>query len=137
MPPASKRPPEPKAEHKPSSGRSPSPPTSASPKTARGSSPTAAKTATSADHQTREIIVTIPADKIFSAAKDVIMAPVAIARRVLPAKGGIPLYAGLGALAIAGFIEWPVAAAAGAGYALARHWTHQPAEQQPQAEHTP
>lgn len=64
------------------------------------------------------------------------MTPVAVARQVLPAKGGIPLYAGLGALAVVGIIEWPVAAAAGAGYALARHWTRREAEEERQAERT-
>jgi hypothetical protein len=81
--------------------------------------------------------VTIPADKIFSTATGIVMTPVAMARRVLPAKGGIPLYAGLGALAVVGIIEWPVAAAAGAGYALARRWARQQAKEEPQIERTP
>ena len=79
--------------------------------------------------------VTIPTDKIFSTAADIVMTPVALARQVLPAKGGLPLYAGLGALAAVGIIEWPIAAAAGAGYALARYWTpHEPGKER-QAEH--
>jgi hypothetical protein len=81
--------------------------------------------------------VTIPADKIISTAADIVMTPVTVARRVLPAKGGVPLYAGLGALAAVGIIEWPVAAAASAGYALARFWTRQEPETQPPAAHTP
>ena len=32
----------------------------------------------------------------------------------------MPMYAGLGGLALVGLIEWPVAVAAWAGYALAR-----------------
>jgi hypothetical protein len=91
----------------------------------------------SADHPTREITLTIPADKIFSTAADIVKAPVAMARRVLPAKGGIPLYAGLGALVVAGIIEWPVAAAAGAGYALARYWTRHQTKEERQNERTP
>jgi hypothetical protein len=69
-----------------------------------------------------------------STASGIVMTPVAMARRVLPAKGGIPLYAGLGALAVVGLIEWPVAAAAGAGYALARYWTRQPTKEERQTE---
>jgi hypothetical protein len=80
--------------------------------------------------------VTIPADKIFSTATDIVMTPVDMARRVLPAKGGVPLYVGLGALAIVGLIEWPVAAAAGAGYALARLWTGQPRKGERKTERT-
>ncbi|OAH13716.1 hypothetical protein [Streptomyces jeddahensis] len=46
--------------------------------------------------------------------------PVSTARRVLPAKGGLPLYAGLGALAVAGALSWPVAVGVGIGYAVLR-----------------
>jgi hypothetical protein len=77
--------------------------------------------------------VTIPGDKIFSTAADIVMTPVTVARQILPAKGGVPLYAGLGALAVVGIIDWPVAAAAGAGYALARYWTRQEPETAPPA----
>jgi hypothetical protein len=141
MPSAAKRPQKPKMEHMPGSGQFPSSPTSASPNTARQPSPAATKTkpsrTSSVDRQTREITVTIPTDKIFSTATGIVMAPVAMARRVLPAKGGIPLYAGLGALAVVGIIEWPVAAAAGAGYALARRWTRQQTKEERQLERTP
>lgn len=44
--------------------------------------------------------------------------PVATARRVLPAQGGLPLYAGLGALAVAGVLSWPVAVGVIIGYAV-------------------
>jgi hypothetical protein len=44
-------------------------------------------------------------------------APVAAADRILPAMGGLPLYLGLAGLAAVGVLEWPVAAAAGLGYA--------------------
>jgi hypothetical protein len=50
------------------------------------------------------------------------MAPFAIAGRVLPARKGLPLYAGLGALAIAEILEWPVAVGIGVGYAAIRRW---------------
>ncbi|MBV9857691.1 MAG: hypothetical protein JOY82_24735, partial [Streptosporangiaceae bacterium] len=59
-------------------------------------------------------------DKVLSTAADAMRVPVDIARQVLPGRGGLPVYAGLGALAVIGLIDWPVAAAAGAGYALAR-----------------
>jgi hypothetical protein len=65
--------------------------------------------------------VPIPsAAEILSTAATAMMTPIAIARRVLPAGGGLPVYAGLGGLALVGIVEWPVAVAAGAGYGLAR-----------------
>lgn len=69
--------------------------------------------------------VTIPTDEIFSTAVTAVLTPIAVARRVLPAKGGLPLYAGLGGLALIGVLDWPVAVAAGAGYGLARLVGHQ------------
>jgi hypothetical protein len=57
---------------------------------------------------------------LLAAAATAAMGSIAMARRVLPAKGGLPLYAGLGGLAVVGVIEWPVAVAAGAGYGLGR-----------------
>jgi len=60
-------------------------------------------------------------------------APLAAARRVLATKGGLPLYAGLGGLALAGIIDWPVALAAGTGYGLARFWARLD-QQRPAAE---
>lgn len=80
--------------------------------------------------ESHEFTITLSGDKIFSAATGLVQTPIAVARHVLPAKGGIPLYAGLGALAAVGVIEWPVAAAAGAGYALARRWTRQEVKDQ-------
>jgi len=59
---------------------------------------------------------------VLSSAVAAAAAPVAAARRVLATKGGLPLYAGLGGLALAGIIDWPVALAAGTGYGLARFW---------------
>ncbi|GAA2312718.1 hypothetical protein [Streptomyces violaceusniger] len=48
------------------------------------------------------------------------MKPIEMARRVLPAKGGLPLYVGLGALGAVEVIEWPVAVGIGVGYAVLR-----------------
>jgi hypothetical protein len=63
-----------------------------------------------------------PAAEMVSTAVAAAAAPIGAARRLLAAKGGLPLYAGLGGLALVGAIEWPVAVAAGAGYGLARFW---------------
>lgn len=68
------------------------------------------------------ITITIPVDRIVSAAANAAKAPVTIARRVLPAKGGLLVYAGIGALAIAEIIEWPIAVTAGVSYAVLRRW---------------
>jgi hypothetical protein len=73
------------------------------------------------------VTVSLPLDRVASAAGSVVMAPVAVARKVLPAKGGLPLYLGLGALGAAGVLEWPVALGVGIGYAvLRRHGPLQP-----------
>ncbi|MEU6578988.1 hypothetical protein [Streptomyces sp. NPDC046805] len=39
---------------------------------------------------------------------------------LLPAKGGLPMYIGLGALGVFGVLDWPLAIGIGAGYALLR-----------------
>ncbi|MEV6112612.1 hypothetical protein AB0L59_08795 [Streptomyces sp. NPDC052109] len=64
--------------------------------------------------------ITIPLDSVAHAAQKAVAVPVAAAQRILPAKGGLPLYVGLGALALAGVLEWPVAAGIGIGYAVLR-----------------
>ncbi|CAM5719915.1 MULTISPECIES: hypothetical protein [Streptomyces] len=64
--------------------------------------------------------ITIPLDSVAHAAQKAVTLPVTAAQRILPAKGGLPLYAGLGALALAGALEWPVAAGIGIGYAVLR-----------------
>jgi hypothetical protein len=68
---------------------------------------------------------------VLSTAAAAAAAPVAAARRVLAAKGGLPLYAGLAGLALAGIIDWPVALAAGTGYGLARFCASLDQQQQP------
>lgn len=68
---------------------------------------------------------------VLSTAAAAAAAPVAVARRVLATKGGLPLYAGLGGLALVGIIDWPVALAAGTGYGLARFWASLDQQQQP------
>jgi hypothetical protein len=72
-----------------------------------------------------------PAAPVLSVAAAAAAAPVAAARRVLATTGGLPLYAGLGGLALAGIIDWPVALAVGAGYGLARFWARLDQQQQP------
>ncbi len=46
-------------------------------------------------------------------------------RAQLPASP-VPIYRGIGALAVTGVVSWPVAVAAGCGYAAFRHWEPQP-----------
>lgn len=80
----------------------------------------------------RTLTVTIPLDR----AMDMAMLPVAAAGRVLSAKGGLPVYVGLGVLAVVDVVDWPVAAAAGVGYAVFRRWTpFRTAHASPIAEH--
>ena len=64
------------------------------------------------------LTINIPLDEAIEMAEF----PVRLTGRMLSSKGGIPLYAGLGILAAAQIIEWPVAAAAGVGYAVLRRW---------------
>lgn len=73
-----------------------------------------------AEHGGHDITVTIPLDRIAHNAAHVALLPVSVARQVLPAKGGLPLYLGLGALGAFGVLEWPVAVGIGAGYAILR-----------------
>ncbi|MER7111132.1 hypothetical protein [Streptomyces sp. NPDC000229] len=69
----------------------------------------------------RTISFTVPSlDRVANGAANAAMLPVAAARQVLPAKGGLPLYLGLGALGVADVIEWPVAIGIGVGYAVLR-----------------
>ena len=67
-----------------------------------------------------DLTFTIPVDSAAGAVGKVVSLPVTAAQRILPAKGGLPLYLGLGALGIAGVLEWPVAAGIGVGYAVLR-----------------
>lgn len=64
--------------------------------------------------------MTIPVGKAAEKVTQLVSAPVGAARKAVPAKGGLPMYAGLGALGIAGVLQWPVAAGIGVGYAVLR-----------------
>ncbi|WP_312005214.1 hypothetical protein [Streptomyces sp. B1866] len=67
--------------------------------------------------------ITLPVpslDQVATGVANVALLPMAVARRVLPAKRGWPLYAGLGVLGVAEVIEWPVAVGIGVGYAALR-----------------
>jgi hypothetical protein len=94
--------------------------------TQKKSSPAASKdeTAETMPHASVEeghtVTVTVPLDRMVGTAASVVMAPLIVARKVLPAKGGLPLYLGLGALGAAGVLEWPVALGVGIGYAVLR-----------------
>ncbi|MFF8846314.1 hypothetical protein ACF08N_26965 [Streptomyces sp. NPDC015127] len=72
----------------------------------------------------RSITLTVPSlpslDRVASGALNAALLPVAVARQVLPAKRGLPLYVGLGVLGAADVIEWPVAIGIGVGYAVLR-----------------
>ncbi|UQW99478.1 hypothetical protein [Streptomyces sp. RerS4] len=73
------------------------------------------------DNGQRSFTVTVPSfDRVAGGAVNAAMLPVAVARQVLPAKKGLPIYLGLGALAAAEVLEWPVAIGIGIGYAVLR-----------------
>ncbi|AUA09412.1 MULTISPECIES: hypothetical protein [Streptomyces] len=73
-------------------------------------------------HATKETLDTVgqATGRATGGAAKVAMKPIEMARRVLPAKGGLPLYVGLGALGAVEVIEWPVAIGIGVGYAVLR-----------------
>lgn len=76
--------------------------------------------ASAADGQ-RSITITVPsAGRVAGGLADAALLPVAMARRWLPAKGGLPLYVGLGLLGAVDALEWPVAVGIGIGYAVLR-----------------
>jgi hypothetical protein len=68
--------------------------------------------------QDHELTVTIPLGRVAG----LVAEPLTGAARVLSSRGGLPVYVGLGVLAAADVIAWPVAAAAGLGYAVLRWW---------------
>lgn len=65
----------------------------------------------------RGLTVTIPQPVV-----DVVTAPFAIAGKVLPKQKGLPVYVGLGALAVAEAVTWPAAVGIGVAYASIRRW---------------
>lgn len=79
-----------------------------------------------AKEQTPVYRLTVPVDRLDQAAADtaaaLVRTPVTVARRVGPMAHGLPVYVGLGGLAVLGAVEWPVAAAAGVGFAALRRW---------------
>lgn len=76
---------------------------------------------TSSGDGKRSFTVTVPtAGRVAGGLADAALLPVAVARRWLPAKGGLPLYIGLGVLGAVEVIEWPVAVGIGIGYAVLR-----------------
>jgi hypothetical protein len=68
------------------------------------------------------VTVTLPVEQVVAAANTMVRVPVNVARRVIPTGGGMPVYLGLGGLAVVGAVEWPLAAAAGLGFAALRRW---------------
>jgi len=74
---------------------------------------------TAAKNGARTVTFTVPRAAVATA--NVASMPIRTARRVLPAKGGLPLYLGLGAMGVAGVLEWPIAVGVGLGYAVLRN----------------
>ncbi|HUZ37099.1 MAG TPA: hypothetical protein VMV17_12285 [Streptosporangiaceae bacterium] len=70
------------------------------------------------DGQDHELTVSIQLERVAA----MVTEPVAAAGRVLSSRGGLPVYIGLGVLAAADVVTWPIAAAAGLGYAVLRWW---------------
>lgn len=71
----------------------------------------------------RSLDIRIPlpsAKQVATGAVNTALLPIAVARDVLPAKGGLPLYIGLGVLGATEVLEWPVAVGIGVGYAILR-----------------
>lgn len=80
------------------------------------------KKSPAAEHH-HDLTVTVPRRVV-----DIAETPFVIAGRVLPAKKGLPLYVGLGALAVAEAISWPVAVGIGVAYESIRRWGPRAAE---------
>lgn len=75
-------------------------------------------TAAGGEVRSREFTITIPDRPV-----DAVMLPVAAVRRVLSGRNvGLPVYVGLGVLAVAEVIDPPLAAVTGVGYAIMRRW---------------
>jgi hypothetical protein len=87
---------------------------------APASPPAAAPEPSSAGGYT--VTVTLPVEQVVAVANTMVKVPVSVARRVIPTGGGMPVYLGLGGLAMVGAVEWPLAAAAGLGFAALRRW---------------
>jgi hypothetical protein len=72
------------------------------------------------------ITLSFPMDQVVTAATAVARLPLDAARKMAPSRvngmKGVPVYLGIGGLAVVGVVEWPLAAAAGAGYAALRRW---------------
>ncbi|MFE4367913.1 hypothetical protein ACFRMN_06560 [Streptomyces sp. NPDC056835] len=92
----------------------------ASPKTVKKATTTKGAKSSKSDGR-HTFTVTVPSfNRVTDDAVKAAMVPVAVAREVLPAKGGLPLYLGLGAMGVVGVLEWPVAVGIGVGYAVLR-----------------
>jgi hypothetical protein len=95
--------------------------TSASRSKRSAKAPAKPKAQASSKSQRRTITITVPPiDRVASGAANAVLLPLAVARQVIPAKGGLPLYVGLGVLGAADILEWPVAIGIGIGYAVLR-----------------
>jgi len=120
-----------KAAKAPKAPKAPTPttrPTRAGTRNADKATPARAKARTATHDETSapSITITISLDQAANAAAAVARIPLSAARKVAPSRvngmKGLPVYLGLGGLTVAGLVEWPFAAAAGAGYAALRRW---------------
>lgn len=114
----------PKAAQKSTSDNTPNTPAAA--KSEKSEKPAESTTATApADNSGgRSITVTIPVtmEQVVSATLAVAHWRTGVIRKVASTKRGLPLYLGIGGLAVVGLAEWPAAAAAGVGIAVLRRW---------------
>jgi hypothetical protein len=101
----------------------------AKPKEAKGATESKeTKTAAASKSSGHAITVTIPVtvDQLVTAAVGATAAAArlqtTVVRRAVGARYGLPVYLGIGGLAVVGVAEWPAAAAAGVGYAVLRRW---------------
>jgi hypothetical protein len=86
-----------------------------------GAAPGVGRSAQPSSGTTPPVTLRVPSlDRVATGALNAALVPVALARQVLPAKRGLPLYLGLGALGAADVLEWPVAIGIGVGYAVLR-----------------
>ena len=72
----------------------------------------------------RSVTVSIPVtlEQIIATYETISKLPTYALRRAVTSKRGLPVYLGIGGLAVVGIAEWPVAAVAGVGYAALRRW---------------
>lgn len=117
------------AKRTPASTRSTAARSTAAKTTRGGARPQRARRTTAAAGHQHDITMNVPRRVV-----EVAETPFVIAGRVLPAKKGLPVYVGLGALAVVEAISWPVAVGIGIAYESIRRWGPRPSERRPQSQ---